>query len=219
MTLQLFYHPFSSYCWKVLIALYRAGTPFEAKLVNSGDAEADAEWKRLWPLGRMPLLVDGMRVVTESSVIVEYLDAHHPGPSPLLPADPDARLEVREIDRLIDHYIHDPMQKIVGDRLRAEPEHDPAGVAQAHATLDTALAWLDERMATRAWAVGGQFTLADCAAAPPLFYTDWVHPWQSRLPNVAAYRARLNATPEMRRCIEDARPFRGVFPGGAPDQD
>jgi glutathione S-transferase len=219
MPLALFYHPFSSYCWKALIALYRAGTPFEAKLVNNGDAATDAEWARLWPLKRMPLLVDGDRTVTEASIIIEYLDAHHPSPAPMLPGDPEARLEARELDRFFDNYVHAPTQTIVFNRLRDPEARDEAGVAQAHAMIDTALGWLDARMGGREWAVGNGFTLADCAAAPPLFYSDWVHPWRDRFPNAAAYRARLNATPAMHRCIEDARPYRAHFPGGAPDQD
>ncbi|MBV9842802.1 MAG: glutathione S-transferase family protein [Sphingomonadaceae bacterium] len=219
MALHLFYHPFSSYCWKALIPLYRAGTAFQVRLVNNGDAATDDEWRRLWPLAKMPLLVDDGRVVTEASIIVEYLDRHHPGSSPLIPSDADTALEVRALDRFFDNYIHAPTQAIVGDRLRAPETQDPVGVAQAHDRLETALGWLDAHMDGRAWAVGDAFTLADCAAAPPLFYSDWVHPWRDRFPNAAAYRARLNATPEMSRCIKDARYFREYFPGGAPDQD
>ena len=219
MTLQLFYHPFSSYCWKVLIPLYHAGTPFEAKLINSGDSATDAEWKRRWPMTKMPLLVDGDRVVPEASIIIEYLDRYHSGPDPMIPADPGTALEVRQLDRFFDNYVHAPMQAIVADRLRPAEARDPTGVEQARAMLDTALGWLDARMADRTWAVSDRFTLADCAAAPPLFYSDWVHPWRERFPNTAAYRARLNSEPAVARCIEDARPFRGFFPGGAPEQD
>lgn len=219
MPIALFYHPFSSYCCKALIPLYRAGTPFDPKLVNSGDGATDAEWKQRWPMTKMPLLVDGDRVVPEASIIIEYLDRHHPGPKPMIPADPETALEVRHLDRFFDNYVHGPMQAIAADRLRPAEARDPTGVDEARAMLDTALGWLDERMANRIWAVGDRFTLADCAAAPPLFYSDWVHPWRERFSNAAAYRARLNAEPALARCIEDARFFRGFFPGGAPDQD
>ena len=219
MALTLFYHPFSSYCWKVLIPLYRAGTPFEAKLVNNGEAADDAEWKARWPMAKMPLLVDGDAQVPEASIIIEYLDRHHPGTERMIPGDPDAALEVRLLDRFFDNYVHAPMQAIVSDRQREPGTQDRAGVAQARAMLDTALGWLDARMANREWAVGDGFSLAECAAAPPLFYSDWVHPWQDRFANVAAYRARLNAEPAMARCIAEARPFRTFFPGGAPDRD
>jgi glutathione S-transferase len=219
MALTLYYHPFSSYSWKVLIPLYEAGTPFRARTLE--DPQAAAEWKSRWPIGRFPVLVEEESGLTlpEASVIIEYLDGRHPGPQPLLPADAEARLEVRLLDRFFDNYVHGSLQKIVGDRLRAAERHDAQGVEEAHAMLDTCYRWLDQRLAGRAWAAGEGFTLADCAAAPALFYVDWVHPIGGAFPNLRAYRARLLARPSVRRVVDEARPFRRLFPGGAPDRN
>jgi glutathione S-transferase len=137
----------------------------------------------------------------------------------MLPGDPDLRLEVRLLDRFFDNYLHASMQKIVGDRLRDAERRDARGVEEAHALIDTCYAWLETLMAEREWAVGDAFTLADCAAAPALFYAGWVHPIGDGFPNVAAYRARLLARPSVKRTVNDARPFRTLFPGGAPDRD
>lgn len=219
MALTLYYHPFSSYSWKALIPLYEAGVRFTARMLE--DPQAADEWKRRWPIGRFPVLVEESSGLTlpEASIIVEYLDSHHPGPEPLLPNDADLRLEVRLLDRFFDNYVHASVQKIVGDRLRSAERRDAQGVEQAHAMLDTCYAWLDMRVADRGWAVGEAFTLADCAAAPALFYADWVHPIGEALPNVAAYRARLLARPAISRVVDEARPFRAYFPGGAPERD
>jgi glutathione S-transferase len=219
MALTLYYHPFSSYSWKALIPLYEAGTPFKARRID--DPEAAAEWKRRWPIARFPVLVEEESGLTlpEASIIIEYLDRHYPGPQPMLPSDPDRQLEVRLLDRLFDNYLHASMQKIVGDRLRDAARRDAQGVEEAHAMLDTCYAWLEAHMAGRQWAVGDGFTLADCAAAPALFYADWVHPIGDAFPTVAAYRARLLARPSVKRAVDDARPFRPLFPGGAPDRD
>jgi glutathione S-transferase len=219
MLLRLYYHPFSSYCWKVLIPLYEAGTPFRARTLE--DPQAAAELKARWPVARFPVLVEEPSGLTlpEASIIVEYLDSHHPGPQPLFPADADLRLEVRLIDRFFDNYVHGSLQKIVSDRLRPAERRDAQDVADAHAMLDTCYGWLDVRMADRAWAAGDGFTLADCAAAPALFYADWVHPIGDAFPNVAAYRARLLARPSVKRVVDEARPYRPLFPGGAPDRD
>lgn len=217
MALALFYHPFSSYCWKAMIPLYEAGTAFERRQVD--DPTTASEWQARWPLARMPLLVDGAAVVPEASIIIEYLDRHHPGAEPMLPADPELRLEARLLDRFFDNYVHAPTQALVSDRARDPANRDAKSADAAHATLDTALGWLDARMAGRTWAVGDGFTMADCAAAPCLFYADWVHPFREAFPNVAAYRARLLARASVARLIEEARPHRGLFPGGAPDRD
>ena len=219
MALALYYHPFSSYSWKALIPLYEAGTPFAPRRLD--DLQIAAEWKRLWPIARMPVLVEEASGLTlpEASIIIEYLDTYHPGQQPMLPGDPDLRLEVRLMDRFFDNYLHASLQKIVGDRLRDPERRDVQGVEEARAMLDTCYAWLDARMTDREWAVGGRFTLADCAAAPALFYADWVHPLGDRFSRVAAYRARLLARPSVKRVVDDARPFRGLFPGGAPDRD
>lgn len=219
MALTLYYHPFSAYSWKVLIPLYEAGTPFTARTLE--DPEAAAEWKRRWPIARFPLLVEEASGLTlpEASIIIEYLDSHHSGPGRLLPADADLRLEVRLLDRFFDNYVLGSLQKIVFDRIRAAEQRDAFGVAEAHAMLDTCYGWLDQRMANRTWAVGEVFTLADCGAAPALFYADWVHPIGAAHRTLAAYRARLLARPSIGRAVDAARPFRHLFPGGAPDRD
>jgi len=219
MALTLYYHPFSSYSWKALIPLYEAGTPFAPRRID--DPQNAAEWKRRWPIARFPVLVEEASGFTlpKASIIIEYLDSHHPGPQPMLPSNPDLRLEVRLLDRFFDNYLHASLQKIVGDRLRAAERRDGQGVDEARAMLDTCYAWLEAHMADHEWAVGDGFTLADCAAAPALFYADWVHPIGDAYPNVAAYRARLLARPSVKRVVDDARPFRVLFPGGAPNRD
>src|SRR5688572_11622367 len=218
MALKLYAHPFSSYCQKVLIPLYENGTPFELRTLTFGDEQAVAELASLWPLKRMPLLVDAGRPVMEATIIVEHLDLHHPGPVRMLPADPHAALDVRFMDRFFDNYVMTPMQRIVFDGIRPEGERDPRGVADARAMLDTAYRWLDGRMAEREWAAGG-FGLADAAAAPSLFYADWVHPIPEMCRHVHAYRRRLLARPSFARAVDEARPYRALFPLGAPDRD
>ena len=215
----LFAHPFSSYCQKALIALYENGTPFTFRMLDGSDPATFAEFEALWPLKRFPLLLDDGRPIAEATIIIEHLDMHHRGPARLIPGDPAAALEVRFIDRFFDNYVQTPMQKIVGDALRGAAERDARGVADARATLETAYGWLERRMAGREWAVGGSFSLADCAAAPALFYADWAHPIADGFPAVRAYRARLNARPSFARAIDEARPYRGFFPLGAPERD
>jgi len=217
MSLILYYHPLSSFCWKVLIPLYENGTAFELRLL--GEEQANAEQAALWPLKRMPVLVDAGRTVVEATIIVEYLDLHHPGPVRMIPADPRAALDVRMMDLFFDNYVMTPMQKIVGDSLRAPEQRDAFGVGEARALLETAYAWLDAVLADREWAVGDAFSLADCAAAPSLFYADWAHPIDASRANVIAYRRRLLARPSFARAVDEARPFRPFFPLGAPDRD
>jgi glutathione S-transferase len=217
--MKLYAHPFSSYCQKVLIALYENDIPFEWRQLGPDNPAAVAEHTALWPLKRMPLLVDGDRNVPESSIIIEYLDLHHPGVLRMLPQDAEAALEVRLLDRFFDNYVMTPMQKFVFDSLRTEEQRDPQGTAEAGALFDSAYRWLDERMAGRQWAVGDAFSLADCAAAPALFYADWVHPIDAAFTHVRAYRQRLLARPSYARAVEEARPYRGLFPLGAPDRD
>jgi glutathione S-transferase len=219
MTLKLYAHPFSSYCQKVLTALYENGTPFELRLLAHDDPHVMAEFAALWPIKRFPVLVDGSRTVVEASIIIEYLGLHHPGPMPLLPADARAALEVRSMDRFFDNYISTPQQTIVYDSLRAEPERDPRGVADARALLDTAYGWLDKVMAEREWAAGDSFSLADCSAGPSLFYADWTHPINPACTHVRAYRQRLLARPSFARAVDEARPYRPLFPLGAPERD
>ncbi len=218
MNPTLYAHPFSSYCQKVLIALYENGTPFDWRLLD-GDPDVDAEWTALWPLRRMPLLRDGARTVAEASVIIEYLDVHRRGPARLMPADADQALEVRFMDRFFDNYVMTPMQAIVFDRRRPPEQRHPPSVTEARAALDTAYRWLDERMAGRAWSAVDTFSLADCAAAPALFYADWAHPIAPEFAQLAAYRRRLLARPSVARAVDEARPFRAFFPLGAPDRD
>lgn len=218
MSLTLYAHPFASYCWKPLIALYENGTPFSLRLVE--DAAGWAELESLWPIRKFPLLRDDGTTVVESSIIVEYLHRHHPGAAPLLPAGgDDAILDVRFMDRFFDNYVMNPMQAIVADRLRPEGQRDATGVAQARKTLDVAYAWLEARLAHGTWACGSAFTLADCSAAPALFYADWVHPLGERFPAVLAYRRRVLARPSVARVVDEARPYRHFFPLGAPDRD
>lgn len=218
MPLKLYAHPFSSYCQKVLTALYENDTPFEFVLLE-GDGPAMREFTALWPMKRFPLLVDGGRTVLEASCIIEYLDLRHPGPVRLLPDNPLAALEVRMLDRFFDNYVSTPQQKIVFDRIRPEAVRDPHGVADARAMLDIAYAWLETRMQGREWAVGDGFSLADCGAAPFLFYADWTHAIGAAFPNVLAYRRRLLARPSFARAVDEARPYRNYFPLGAPDRD
>jgi len=212
--LSLYYHPLASYCWKVLIALYENETPFVARLVDLGDeAQRDALLK-LWPVGKFPVLHDEAagRVVPESSIIIEYLDAHHPGGTPLIPADRDAALEVRLQDRFFDQQIHEAMQKHVVDKLRPEGQRDPYGVEQAHRQLERAYGMLEAILQRRTWAGGDAFSMADCAAAPALYYANLVHPLGAHA-GVAAYLKKLAARPSFARVLAEAEPYFKSFPG------
>jgi glutathione S-transferase len=217
MTPALYAHPFSSYCQKALIALYENATPFTFHML--GDAQAMAELEALWPMKRFPVLVDGDRAVIEATIIIEHLGLHHPGPVRLIPADAKAALEVRAMDRFFDNYVMTPQQKIVFDAIRKPENRDRQGVDEARAMLDTAYRWLDGKMAGRQWAAGDGFSLADCAAAPALFYADWTHAIGEQFGNVRAYRRRLLARPSFARAVDEARPYRSFFPLGAPDRD
>jgi len=214
MALELHLHPLSSYCWKVLIALYEAGTPFELVMVNLMDPDARAAYLRVSPFGKIPALRDTGRGVDvfETSVIIEYLDIHYPGASRLVPADPEQALEVRLWDRIFDQYVMNGFQPIVNDRLRPEGQRDPLSVAGAYANLKRAWSVLEERLAGRTWAAGESFTLADCAAAPALFYSALAEPLDG-FPVTSAYRRRLLERPSVARAIEEAKPFFQYFPG------
>lgn len=217
MSLTLYSHPFSSYCQKVLIALWENETPFTYRhLEEPGAAEERAA---LWPLGRFPVLVDDGRTVVESSIIIEHLGLHHAGRVRLLPDDRAAALEVRFMDRFFDNYVMTAMQTPVFEALRAEGGRKEAAMAEARQALDTAYAWLEERLSGKTWAVGESFTMADCAAAPSLFYADWVHQIGGQFPRLRAYRSRLLARPSFARAVEEGRPYRHYFPLGAPDRD
>ena len=219
MTLELYGHAFSSYTWKALIALYENATPFTFRAIDPDHPENGATLTRLSPMGKFPLLTDGEQAVFEATAIIEYLDAAHPGAVRFVPADALAAVEVRMLDRLFDNYVMTPMSAIVANAMRPEDSRDPYGVAQARAGLERIYAWLDSALAGREWAAGDAFTLADCAAAPSLFYADWAHPIDPRHATLKGYRARLLARPSVARCVEDARPYRAFFPLGAPDRD
>jgi glutathione S-transferase len=219
MALTLYAHPFSSYSQKALIALYENGTPFAFRILGPDDPEATAELEALWPLKRFPVLVDAGRTIVEASIIIEHLALHHPGPVRLIPEDGRSALDVRMMDRFFDNYVSTPMQTIVADRLRAAKDRDALGVARAREMLDTAYRWLDRRMEGREWAAGDDFSLADCAAAPALFYADWTHGIDETFSNVRSYRQRLLARPSFARAVDEARPYRPLFPLGAPDRD
>lgn len=204
---------------KALVALYENDTPFAFRTIDADHPENGAELARRWPLAKFPLLVDGDATVFETSAIVEHLAAFHPGPVPLIPPDARAAAPVRMLDRIFDSHVMSPMQAIVADACRQPERRDPHGVAQARTALDTIYAWLDGALAGRVWAAGDAFTLADAAAAPALLYADWVRPIGARHATLAAYRARLLRRPSFARCVEEARPFRSLFPLGAPDRD
>lgn len=212
MSLTLHFHPLSSYCQKVLIALYEIGVPFETHLVDLGNPDAAAELRALWPVGKFPVLVDSARnqAVPESSIIAEYVDLHYPGAAPLIPAD--LALRTRLADRFYDLYVHDPMQRIVGDRLRPEGKTDPHGVEGYRAALRKAYGMIDADMADRTWAVGDVFTLADCAAAPPLFFANKLVGFGAHR-NLSAYFERLTQRPSVARTFAEAAPYLKYFPG------
>ncbi len=219
MVIQLFGHPFSSYTWKAEIALYENDTPFEFRKVAPEHPENGAELSRRSAVGKFPLLVEGETAVFEATAIIEYLEAVHPGPSALIPANPHAAVEVRMMDRVFDNYVMNVMAVVVGNALRPEEHRDPYGVERALADLDRIYAWLDGKLAGRVWACGADFTLADCAAAPALFYADWAHPIADKHDMLKSYRARLLARASVARCVDEARPYRAYFPLGAPDRD
>ena len=214
MSLTLHFHPLSSFCHKVLIALYENGTPFTPNIVNLQDEGERAALRKLWPIGKFPVLQDAARdrVVPESSIIIEYLDQHYPGKTKFIPADADVARQMRLRDRYFDLHIHLPMQKIVGDRLRPADKKDAYGVNEAREQMGRALVALEGQMASRTWAMGEDFTMADCAAAPALFYADKVSPLAEKYPNVAAYLGRLTQRPSYARALKEAEPYFKYFP-------
>ncbi len=219
-SMQLYYHPFSSYSQKVLIALYENGIPFERQILEGPDSPATKALAAMWPMKRFPALVEGERVILEASCVIEYLQLHHPGPVRLIPADPDQALEVRMLDRFFDNYVSTPQQKVVFNQLRPEEVRDAYGVQEARDMLQTAYAWLEKHLSDgREWAAGEAFGMADCGAAPFLFYADWTHRIGESFPHVIAYRRRLLARPSVARAVDEARPYRAYFPLGAPDRD
>jgi glutathione S-transferase len=216
--LALYGHPFAAFVWKPLIALYERGVPFEFRMVDPDHPEHQARMAELSPTGQFPALLDGDRTITGSNCVVEQIDGHGDAP-PMVPPDRAAAIEARMMADVFDDYVATPMQRIVTEAFRGEGEQDPRGVAEARAMLDKSYVWIARRLADRHWAVGEAFTLADCAAAPALFYADWVHPIPEALDGLRAYRARLLARPSVARVVNEARPYRGFFPLGAPDRD
>jgi len=215
MPLKFFFHPLASFCQKVLIALYENETPFEPHVVDLGNEAATAAFKKLWPIAKMPVLRDDARdrTIPESSIIIEYLAQHYPGPTELIPTDADRALRTRLRDRFYDLYVHEPMQKIVGDKLRPAGTSDLHGVEAARAQLRTAYGMIDEEMAAQTWAMGDAFSLADCAAAPPLFFANKLMPFGDAHKNVARYFERLTKRPSFARTLAEAEPYLKLFPG------
>jgi glutathione S-transferase len=211
VTLKLYYHPLSSFCWKVQIALYENATPFEPVIVNLQDPASRAQFLEVWPIGKFPVIRDEAhdRMVPESSIIIEYLDRHFPGRTKFIPTDPDRARQMRMRDRFFDLYVQVPMQKIVGDRMRPANQKDAAGVAQARDQLKTALGMIEEDIGA-SWVMGEEFTMADCAAAPALFYADKVMPLEGA--RTKAYFERLKARPSFARTLKEAEPYLGMFP-------
>ena len=214
MPLTLHYHPLSSFCWKALIGLYELEIPFEKKLVDLMDPVERAAFKALWPIAKFPVLRDEARdrTVPESTILLEYIDGLAKGPRRLIPADPERALECRLRDRVYDAYIHVPMQKIVGDRLRPEGSRDAFGVNQAREQIETGYALVEEQVRTGPWAMGEEFSLADCSALPALYYANKAVPLGGRFPNVAAYLARLEARPSVARVLREAEPYFHMVP-------
>lgn len=213
--LKLYFHPLSSFCMKVLVALYENETAFEPHIVNLGDEAERAAFLEIWPLGKFPVLRDEARdwLVPESSIIIEYLAQHYPGKVRLLPEDADLARRTRMYDRFYDLHVNVPMQKIVTDKLRPAGQNDAFGVAQARAQLDVALRMVEDDMRAKTWAMGDQFTMADCAAAPALYYADRLSPLRDARPNAAAYLERLRQRPSFVRALTEAEPYFKLFPG------
>jgi glutathione S-transferase len=214
MSLKLYFHPLSSFCQKALIALYENDTPFEPHIVDLADETSSAEFKKIWPIGKFPVLRDEARdrTVPESSIIIEYLAQHYPGATQLVPADAELARQARMRDRFYDLYVNVPMQKVVTDRLRPAGKSDPHGVQQAKAQLETAIGMIDQEMAAKSWAMGEAFGMADCAAAPALFYADKVTPLGATHKNAAAYLGRLMDRPSFARALSEAQPYFALFP-------
>jgi glutathione S-transferase len=215
MSLTLHAHPLSSFCHKVLIAFYENDTPFKQAMVDLGSPDGAATFKALWPVARMPLLRDDARDVTlpESSIIIEYLQDHYPGRTRFIPQDPDLALQVRLADRFYDLYVQQPSQKHIFDILRPADAKDPYGVGEARKLLTTALDLVERDMKDRTWAIGDTFTLADCAAAPALFYADKLLPLAKAHPNAARYLERLMQRPSYARTLKEAEPYFALYPG------
>jgi glutathione S-transferase len=215
MSLTLYYHPLSSFCWKALVALYEKDIPFKPHLVDFGDPAQASAFKKLWPIGKFPVVQDDRTnaTVPESTIIIEYLDQHYPGRSRLLSDDPHLARQIRMADRFYDLHLHLHMQKVVGDRLRPKERRDPLGVEDAKTRMHTALDMVDRDMQGKTWAVGDAFSMADCSAAPALYYTNRVVPFAQTHSHAAAYLDRLMRRPSFARVLKEAEPYRHLFPG------
>jgi glutathione S-transferase len=214
MSLTFHFHPLSSFCHKALIALYENDTPFTPLLVDLGNEASRTAFQKVWRIGKFPVLVDSdrQRTVPESSIIIEYLDHHYPGKTKFIPDDPDLSRQMRMRDRFYDLYLHLPMQKIVGDRIRPPGQRDPFGVEQAKAQIHTALDMTERDMENKTWAMGDTFSMADCAAAPALFYTNKVLPFGDTHRNATQYLRRLMSHPSYARTLKEAEPYFYMFP-------
>ena len=214
MTLKLYFHPLSSFSQKVLIALYENETSFEPHILNFQDETSRREFLELWRMGKFPVLKDEARdwMVPETSIIIEYLDHHYPGPTRFIPADPDLARQMRLRDRFFDLYLNVQMQKIVGDRLRPEGQRDPFGVEEARRLISIALELIDDAMGSKQWAAGAEFSMADCAAAPALWYANEVQPFAQKHPNAYAYLQRLMTRSSFARALREAEPYLHMFP-------
>jgi glutathione S-transferase len=215
MALTLYMHPLSSYCHKALIALYENAVPFTPHVVNLGDPAERDSFRQLWPIGKFPVLRDDARnqTIPESTCIIEYLARHYPGPVELIPGDCELAAQVRATDRFYDLHVHDPMQRIVADKLRPDDGHDPIGVTEAKERLRRALRMADREMASRHWAIGELFSMADCAAAAPLFFVNKMLPLAEEFAHVSAYLQRLMQRPSYARALVEAQPYMSFFPG------
>lgn len=216
MSLQLFVHPFSSFSWKALIPLWADATPFTYRNVDLSDPSVMVNLKTVWPIGKFPVLVDGGEVIPEATCIIEHLQARHPGPNIWIPDGAEGR-RVRLLDRFFDLHVQGNMQPSVNHAIW--PDGEGLAATRGREALEVAYDWLEGNLAEDGWAVGNQFTLADCAAAPALFYADWVYPIGDDRPRLSAYRRRLLGHPAVSRAVEEARPYRHYFPLGAPDRD
>ncbi|MEK1887709.1 MAG: glutathione S-transferase family protein [Phyllobacterium sp.] len=214
MSLTLYFHPLSSFCQKVLTALYEKDVAFEKSVVDFMDPVASASFTRIWPIRQFPVLRDTAhdKTIPESSLIIEYLDRHYPGKVQLLPAEPEEAFETRRLDRFFDLHVQVPMQKTVTDKLRPDGQNDSFGVEEAKAKLNTAYEVLEKELSGKVWATGDRYTMADCAASPALFYANLSVPFGTEHPNVSAYLERLMQRPSFARAVEEAKPYFGMRP-------
>lgn len=218
--LRIYGHPLAAFYWKVLIALYERGTPFEFLMVDADHADNLAAVRQLTPTGQFPVLVDGARAVIESAAIIDYLDLHHGDAPPIIPEDRRVAIEARQVDGVFDDYVQAPLTRMVLNAIRAPENRDPLAESEAKAALDKSYQWLDRWFTGRLWAAGGAFSIADCAGAPALFYAHWGYAIPRSLRALHDYRARLMKRPSVARVIDEARPWRDFFPlkdNGTPD--